>query len=368
MALQKVLKAQVATPKWSKDLSPKKLREIHSLMVKARVLEERLIKMGKTGEGFFWIGGPGEEAYAIPLGLMIRKGRGIDYDFLHLHYRSSATLMAMGAKPSDTIRQMACVSTDPYSGGRNFVNHYCKPEWNIVPVSSCIEPQYTQSIGTAHAQRGNHSQGISVVNGGDAGTAEGDFATALVWSSRPASALPLLMIVANNEWGISTSFEGQHGEKRISDRGKAFQVMSATANGNDLWEAWDALTKAFYYVRRERRPYLLELKVSRLYGHSSASGANRTNDPCPIEKFEKALAKQKILSSQEAKKVWEGWTKEIGEDWRKVRQEPDPQPKSIFDHVYADVDGDKGRDMLAESVGVDFTKLTEAHWKDKRRN
>src|ERR1700685_4597716 len=66
--------------------------QIHRHMVRARVMEERLIKMSKSGEGYFWLGGPGEEAFNVPLGLLIKKGFGPDFDFLHLHYRSSATM------------------------------------------------------------------------------------------------------------------------------------------------------------------------------------------------------------------------------------------------------------------------------------
>src|SRR4249920_2017066 len=64
--------------------------EIHRLMVRTRVLEERMIKMSKSGEGFFWIGGPGEEAFNVCLGLQVKKGCGPKFDYLHFHYRSSA--------------------------------------------------------------------------------------------------------------------------------------------------------------------------------------------------------------------------------------------------------------------------------------
>ena len=343
----------------SKNLTPDRLREIHSLMVKSRVLEERLIKMSKGGEGYFWIGGPGEEAFAVPLGLMVDKGQGLDHDFLHLHYRASGILLAMGAEPIDAIRQMKAVATDPYSGGRNFVNHYSKREWNVVPVASTIEPQYIQAIGTAHAQRGERGKGITIATGGDAGTAEGDFASCLVWASRPASPLPMLIIVTNNGFGISTSYEGQHGETRISDRAKAFNIESRTVNGNDVWEAWDALATAMNYVRTHRKPYFLELMVSRLYGHSSASGANRIpNENDPITLFEQELAKRKILMGDAAKEVWEKWTQHMNDALKQVRTEPEPDPHSIFDHVYADENGDKGRDKLAESIGIDYPTQT----------
>src|ERR1041384_4115301 len=90
----------VRTPPAS-ELSPDLLLKMHALMVKARVLEERLIQMYKQGDGFFWIGGPGEEAFNVPLGLLVHKGRGLQYDYLHFHYRNSATMLAMGVDPID---------------------------------------------------------------------------------------------------------------------------------------------------------------------------------------------------------------------------------------------------------------------------
>lgn len=349
------------------NLSPEKLRELHDQMVKSRVLEERLVKMSKMGEGYFWIGGPGEEAFNIALGMQINRGHGADYDFLHLHYRNSGLMLALGAEPIDAIRQMKNVVTDPYSGGRNFVNHYAKPEWNVVPVSSCIEPQHSQAIGTAHAQSKGRGKGISIVIGGDAGTAEGDFATALVWASRPANPLPLLIICTNNYAGISTSYQGQHGETEIADRGRAFNIESRKTDGNDVWNVWEALETALTYVRKERKPYLLELDVSRLHGHSSASGANRVEDePDCVVNFEKELEKMKVLKRSEIDAVWEKWRESINSDLKQVRTEPDPDPRSIFDHVYADVGGDKGRDTLAETVGLDYVTDTAAHFAKKK--
>src|SRR5215475_11059668 len=52
-----------------------KLR-MHDLMVKTRVMEDQLIAMNKAGDGYFWIGGPGEEAWGVALGLLVDKGEG----------------------------------------------------------------------------------------------------------------------------------------------------------------------------------------------------------------------------------------------------------------------------------------------------
>ena len=173
------------------SLAPELLVRMHETMVRARCLEERLIRMNKQGDGYFWIGGPGEEAFNVPLGLLVNKGQGPAYDYLHLHYRSSATLLAMGADPVDALRQMKSTANDPYSGGRNFCNHYSVRKWNVVPVSSPIEVQFSMAPGTAMAKKRAGGKGITIVQGGDAGTAEGDFATCLIWCSRPGNELPL---------------------------------------------------------------------------------------------------------------------------------------------------------------------------------
>jgi 2-oxoisovalerate dehydrogenase E1 component alpha subunit len=128
-------KAKMSKKKSRKSLPLPKdlLLHIHSLMVKSRVLEERLIKIYKAGESYFWIGGPGEEAFGVPLGLLVHKGQGPEYDYLHLHYRGTPTLIAMGMPMIDSIRLMMNRVTDPSTGGRNFSNHYCYPQWNVVP-------------------------------------------------------------------------------------------------------------------------------------------------------------------------------------------------------------------------------------------
>jgi 2-oxoisovalerate dehydrogenase E1 component alpha subunit len=325
----------------SGQLAPDLALRIHELMLMGRVLEERLITMYRQGDGYFWIGGPGEEAFNVPLGLLVDKGHGVDHDFLHLHYRSSATLLAMGADPVDSLRLMKNTATDPYTRGRNFCGHYSVSKWNVVPITSPIEVQYSIAPGTAMAQRRRGGKGITIVQGGDAGSAEGDFATCLVWASRKGNELPLLILVTNNQYGISTSWEGQHGEARVSERGKAFGMPTATIDGNDPETSWHALKKAMDYVRTERKPYLLEAMVSRLNGHSSASGANFVKDESDcLALWEKKLEERKLRTRTEMDDMRAKMTQQLLEAAKRVREEPQPSPDSIWDHVFA---GQKGR-------------------------
>ncbi|MCI0670059.1 MAG: thiamine pyrophosphate-dependent dehydrogenase E1 component subunit alpha [Myxococcaceae bacterium] len=313
------------------------LVRMHDLMVEARVLEERLIQMYKAGHGFFWIGGPGEEAFNVSLGLLMKKGQGPAFDYLHAHYRQSATLLALGEEPIGALRQMKNTATDPYSGGRNFAGHFSKRSWNIAPASSPIEVQYAVAPGTALVQKRHGGDGITIVTGGDAGTAEGDFASCLVWSSRPANPLPILIIVTNNKWGISTASDGQHGEKHVADRGKAFGMRTKTIDGNDPETAYLELKEAIAYVRKERKPFLLEANVSRLYGHSSASGANFVTDEVDCLKvMEERLEQRGIMTRAQMDAVRTRWTEAIAEMARQAREEPLPAPETIWNHIYSE--------------------------------
>lgn len=320
----------------SEQLPAELLLRMYDHMLMARLLEERLMGMQRQGDGYFWIGGPGEEAFNVALGLLVDKGLGPAHDYLHLHYRSSATLLAMGADPIDPLRQMKNTATDPYSGGRNFVNHYSVFDWNVVPVSSPIEVQYSMAPGTAMAQKRHGGRGITIVQGGDAGTAEGDFATCLVWSSRPANKLPVLMIVTNNQYGISTAASSQHGEKHIADRARAFEIESAVVDGNDPEKAYHALSDAMHYVRTERKPFLLEAMVSRLHGHSSSSGGNYVDTELDcLTVFEKTLEQRGLLARERAAEMRERYTQQLAEATKQVRGEPQPTQASAFDHVFA---------------------------------
>jgi len=317
---------------------PKALQtQMLDLMIKSRVLEERLIKVYKTGDSFFWIGGPGEEAFGVALGLLVNKGQGVEHDYLHLHYRASPTLIAMGMTMTDALRLTMNRVTDPSTGGRNFCGHYCYPQWNVTPITSPLTVQYGFAIGTAIAQRRRRPKGnraISIITGGDAASAEGDFASSLIWASRPGNELPMFITIQNNRWGISTSYQSQHGEKHVSDRAKAFGIRTAVINGNDPIETYLGIQAEMDYIRRSGKPVCAEFEVSRLYGHSSADGANRREGDDPVALFTKKIVDQKYMTSAEVKALWEKYEAESVAAAETARAEPGPLGASVWDHVY----------------------------------
>lgn len=320
----------------TESLPAERCLEIHRCMVRARVMEERMIKMSKSGEGYFWIGGPGEEAFNTCLGLQVKKGEGPAYDYLILHYRNSATLIAMGMSLLDGIRQMAMRLTDPHSMGRNFPGHYARREWNVLPITSVIEVRHLIAPGTALVQKRHGGDGITIVTGGDAGTAEGDFASCMIWSSIPGREVPVLIVVQNNSWGISTPAGSMHSEPHIIDRGKAHGIPGEVVDGNDPIASWHAIHRAMTYCRTQRRPYMLEAMVSRLYGHSSSSGALRVKDEVDcIEVFEQKLLAAGVLEVAAIEQIHEDAQAEAEAALEQALREPQPEPTDVERCTYA---------------------------------
>lgn len=310
---------------------------LYRQMARTRALEERSIRMSKSGEAYFWIGGPGEEAFNICLGLQVFKGRGPAFDYLHLHYRSAGVLLAMGMPMVDHIRQLAMTATDRHSMGRNFVGHYAVPEWNVVPVSSVIEVQYTMAPGTAIVQKRFGGEGISIVTGGDAGTAEGDFETCLNWSARPGNQLPVLMIVTNNGAGISTPAKTVQGATRIVDRALPYGIESESIDANDPIVCWHAIDRAMKYVRQDRKPFLLEAHVSRLHGHSSSSGAQRNHreEDC-LGLFAQKLLDADAIDAEQLRLLQLEAAEEADAAVVQATSEPKPVAEDVERHTYAD--------------------------------
>ncbi|MCG8584640.1 MAG: thiamine pyrophosphate-dependent dehydrogenase E1 component subunit alpha [Pirellulales bacterium] len=311
-------------------------RDIFRHMVRARAMEERLIQMSKSGMGFFWIGGPGEEAFNVCLGMQVRKGCGPAYDYLHLHYRNSGLLMPMGLDLIEGVRQMLMRATDVNSMGRNFVSHYARRHANVVPVTSVLEVQYAMAPGTAIVQKRHGGDGVTIVVGGDAGTAEGDFASCLLWSSRPENELPVLVIVMNNHWGISTPYSSVYRDHTLIERGRAFGVEGEVVDGNDPVASWHAIERGLAHCRSQRRPYMIEARVSRLYGHSSASGAMRVeNEPDPIAMFQHRMLAVGAIDRETIDRIHNETQAELDAAVEQALREPEPTADDLHQHTFA---------------------------------
>jgi 2-oxoisovalerate dehydrogenase E1 component alpha subunit len=175
-----------------------------------------------------------------------------------------------------------------------------------------------------------------VVVGGEAGTAEGDFETCLNWCTQPGRELPVLMLVTNNRWGISTDIRTVHADKPVADRGIPYGIESQSVDGNDPITTWHAIDRAMRYCRRERKPFLLEATVSRLHGHSSSSGAQRNWDEAdPLPLFEQKLIDAGAIDADALRAMRDEAKAEADAAVVETMKEPQPTPEDVERYTYA---------------------------------
>ena len=283
--------------------------------------------MYKSGHGYFWIGGPGEEAFNVPLGLLIKKGQGPAFDYLHFHYRQSATLLAMGEEPLGSLRQMKNTATDPYSGGRNFAGHFSQARVERGPGHlahrGAVRDGRRHGARAEAPRRRRHHHRHRRRRGHGRGRLRQ--LPRLVQPAGPRAAGADLR--HQQPLGHLDAYRRSQGVERISDRGVAFGMRSKTIDGNDPISAYLELKEAFEYVRTERKPYLVEANVSRLYGHSSASGANFTTRRARLHHALRGAARARTACCRRPRptQCTSATRDQMAELARQAKEEPQPE-------------------------------------------
>jgi len=169
---------------------------------------------------------------------------------------------------------------------------------------SHLGPQMGVASGIALANILNNNHKVCVVFSGDGGTSEGDFHEALnvasVWS------LPVVFLVENNGYGLSTPVNEQYNCKHISDRAIGYGIPGYTVDGNNIIELYKKISNIIDRIRKKPHPVLIECNTFRMRGHEEASGVKYVPKQLledwalkdPISNFEAYLLKKNFLDQK----------------------------------------------------------------------
>ena len=309
--------------------------KIYEKMLLARQLDNILSQPRILGNPFY-IGSTFEEPLVI-LGMQMKVGEGIEYDVVAPYYRSLPLLIGMGLPVDSFMRQAAMRDSDPFSKGRQMVNHFSEPDFNVVPVSSCVTVEAGKGFGTAMVQKmRTHTEVLTVVHLGDAMCAEADFWVMLQEVS--LRELPVLILISNNAAGIHTPYASGSAAPCQSAWGVGVEIATSSkpdnahlaryvkayspempkkvkfkpsprpgwqiVDGSDVDSVLASSQVAFEYIRKERKPFILEYRTERGRHHSSSSNPSGniletviTDDP--LAHFETQLLSEGVLSTQQ---------------------------------------------------------------------
>ena len=211
---------------------------------------------------------------------------------------------------------------------------------------SHLGPQLAIADGTSLAHKLKGSKRVSLAFTGEGGTSEGDFHEALnvasVWD------LPVIFIIENNGYGLSTPINEQYRCEKLSDRAKGYGMEGITIDGNNILTVYDTIKGVRDYCISNQRPYLIECMTFRMRGHEEASGVRYVPSELfeewakkdPVITFEHFLIEEEILSRDQVNEIRDEFRNKIDHDVKTgfTDQQLLPDTQEELHDVYAVAD------------------------------
>ena len=318
----------------------KQLVEILKMMVRARTIDSKALRLLKQGKTFFHIAAEGHEAIQMAIGLHIDPKK----DWLFPYYRDLGTVLMAGLTPEEVFLGTFAKATDPASGGRQLPVHWGMINAQLPSQSSPTGSQFLQAVGTALASKRRGIKNVSYVSSGEGTTSQGEFHEAVNWASREK--LPVLFVIQNNRFAISVPVEHQTAGKdgSVAEMMSGFHtLLRMSIDGTDFFESYQKIKEAIEYIKSGKGPVLIEANVVRLQSHSSSDDQKKyrtkqdlENDKQkdPIEKFVATLKKESILKNEDYEKIQKEIHHEIDEAADRAFKASDPIPKDATKFVF----------------------------------
>src|SRR4051794_40734204 len=218
-----------------------------------RLVEEKMLRLLRQGRLSKWFSGIGQEAIAVGVVAALR-----DTDFVLPLHRNLGVFTARGVELDRLLRQLLG-REGGFTDGRDRRFHFGTLEHGIVGMISHLGAMLPVADGLALAGRLRGSERVVAVFSGDGGTSEGDFHEALnlaaVWR------LPVIFLVENNGWGMSTPTVEQYACADLADRAAGYGMAGVLVDGNDVLAVLSAVEEAAARGRRGEGPTLIEAKT-----------------------------------------------------------------------------------------------------------
>lgn len=286
-----------------KDLTGKELVHIYKQLLWPRLIEEKMLVLLRQGRISKWFSGIGQEAISVGATLALQEDEWI----MPLH-RNLGVFTSRNMPLHKLFKQWQG-NQDGYSKGRERSFHFGTREHHICGMISHLGPQLAIADGVALAYKLKKQNKVSLAFTGDGGTSEGDFHealnTAAVWD------LPVIFIIENNGYGLSTPVQEQYRCETLADRAKGYGMESVVIDGNNVLTVYDTIKGVRDYCIKNQKPYLVECLTFRMRGHEEASGTKYVPKELfdtwqvkdPIKNYEEWLVKENMLSNEEVETI-----------------------------------------------------------------
>ncbi|HEU4495882.1 MAG TPA: dehydrogenase E1 component subunit alpha/beta [Flavobacterium sp.] len=306
-----------------KNLADSQLLDLYKRILKPRLVEEKMLILIRQGKVSKWFSGIGQEAIACGVAAVLDK----DEYILPMH-RNLGVFTGRDI-PLHRLFSQWQGKANGFTKGRDRSFHFGTQEYKIIGMISHLGPQLGIADGIALADKLRKNGKVTAVFTGEGATSEGDFHEALniaaVWE------LPVMFIIENNGYGLSTPTNEQYRCKNLADKGIGYGMESHIIDGNNILEVFSKLSELKASMAENPRPVLLEFKTFRMRGHEEASGTKYVPEELmkmwatkdPVDNYRMFLLEEGILSAENDEALRAEIKKEIDENWAKVQKEPE---------------------------------------------
>lgn len=288
-----------------KDLNDQQLIQFYEELLLPRMIEDKMLILLRQGRISKWFSGIGQEAVAVGATLAL------DADEYIMPMHRNLGVFTGRKMPLDRLFMQWQGRKNGYSKGRERSFHFGSNAHHICGMISHLGPQMAIADGVALAHKLKKENKVSLAFTGDGATSEGDFHEALnvaaVWG------LPVIFVIENNGYGLSTPSSEQFICKQLADRGVGYGMKAITIDGNNLLEVYHALKDARAYCITEQKPILVECMTFRMRGHEEASGVKYVpkelfeiwSEKDPIARYEAYLLQSGVLNNETIERIRE---------------------------------------------------------------
>jgi 2-oxoisovalerate dehydrogenase E1 component len=268
-------------------LSNETLIDLYKAILKPRMIEEKMLVLLRQGKIGKWFSGIGQEAISVGTVMALHK----DEYILPMH-RNLGIFTGRGI-PLNRLFSQFTGKPGGFTKGRDRSFHMGTQDYKIIGMISHLGPQMGVADGIALANVLKKNQQVTAVFTGDGATSEGDFHesinVAAVWD------LPVIFIIENNGYGLSTPSREQFRCKQFVDKAIGYGIEGIRVDGNNLLEVYSTVDRLAKSMRENPRPVLLECVTFRMRGHEEASGTKYV----PQELFEEWGRKDPLKNYEE---------------------------------------------------------------------